>query len=93
MSSTAKKQAKLSVGDKGRITLGSFAEGVSSFAVEKLANGNLLLKPLVEIPAQEAWLFRNRKALASVKRGLKDLEAGRLNDAPEDFSQYLDDQE
>lgn len=90
MSSTAKKQIKLSVGDKGRITLGSLAEGVSSFTVEELSNGNLLLKPLVEIPAQEAWLFKNKEALGKVRSGLKDLEAGRLNDAPEDFSKYID---
>ncbi len=81
---------KLAVGDKGRITLGALAKGASSFEVEELTNGNLLLKPLIEVPAQEVWLFRNKKALESVKRGLADSAAGKTNDAPEDFSEYVD---
>jgi len=35
--------------------------------------------PQVLIPASEAWLFRNPKALASVKRGLADAAEGRIS--------------
>jgi hypothetical protein len=32
----------------------------------------------VEIPADERWLYENRKALESVRRGLADSKAGKL---------------
>ena len=35
--------------------------------------GQILLDPQVMIPAREAWLFKNKKALGSVRRGLKEL--------------------
>jgi hypothetical protein len=41
--------------------------------------GQILLDPQVLIPASEAWLFRNPKALASVKRGLADAAEGRIS--------------
>ena len=63
---------------KGRITLGKLAEGVSSFRAVRQADGRILLEPFVEIPAREQWLFRNKKALASVKRGLAEAQAGQV---------------
>ena len=36
------------------------------------ARGELLLQPVIEIPAAEVWLFRNQEALAAVKKGLED---------------------
>jgi hypothetical protein len=41
--------------------------------------GQILLDPQVLIPASEAWLFRNPKALASVKKGLADAAEGRIS--------------
>ncbi len=35
---------------KGRIALGAFAKGVSSFRVHKEENGLVVLEPFVEIP-------------------------------------------
>ena len=29
------------------------------------------MKTVAKIPANKAWLFKNKKALASIKRGLK----------------------
>ncbi|MDD5627866.1 MAG: hypothetical protein PHU21_02295 [Elusimicrobia bacterium] len=39
--------------------------------------GQILLDPQVMIPANEAWLFKNKKALASVRRGLQQMAEGK----------------
>jgi hypothetical protein len=39
--------------------------------------GQILLDPLVAIPASEAWLFEDKKALADVMRGFADEDQGR----------------
>ena len=35
--------------------------------------------PQVMTAAREAWLFKNKKALASVRRGIKDAAEGKLH--------------
>jgi hypothetical protein len=42
------------------------------------------------IPTNEAWLFKNKKARASVTTGLKEARDGKLLDSPEDFSKFVD---
>ena len=41
--------------------------------------GELSLQPVVEIPASEAWLFRNEEAMQTVKAGLKDAWEGKIS--------------
>lgn len=61
---------------KGRIALGELARGVSSFHVSTDGD-RIVLEPYAEVPAREKWLFENREALASVKRGLEASAAGK----------------
>ena len=61
---------------KGRITLGTLAQGVSSFRVSHLADGNIILEPFAEVPAREAWLFENPVVLEAVKTGLRQATEG-----------------
>lgn len=63
---------------KGRITLGPLAEGVSGFSVTVTEDHKIVLEPFSEIPTREKWLYENKKALASVKKGLDDAAAGRV---------------
>jgi predicted transcriptional regulator len=77
-SSSAKKSIQVRPDSKGRITLGEFAKGVSSFILQQDADGSLHLEPQVEIPAREKWLYENPEALASIRRGLADAKAGRV---------------
>ena len=42
--------------------------------------GEILIKPLVEIPASEAWLYNNKKALASVRKGLEQASKGQIKE-------------
>jgi hypothetical protein len=49
----------------------------ASFNVYRDEHGRIILDPQVSIPASEAWLFRNKKALASVRRGLAEAAEGK----------------
>ncbi len=53
-------------------------EGVS-YHIYSNSLGQILLDPQVTVPASEAWLFNNPRALASVKRGLSDAAKGRVS--------------
>lgn len=80
------------VDSKNRVTLGKAAGlKISSYRIYRNSLGQYILDPQVSIPAHEAWLFKNPKALKAVRKGLEDAKAGRLVDAPENFSKYSDD--
>lgn len=61
--------AKL-VDSKGRITLDKIYAG-STMLVEQQKDGTVILRPAVTVPAREAWLWKNKKALGMVMRGLE----------------------
>ena len=77
---------------KGRITLGSLAEGISSYIVTKDKSNRIILEPRVEIPVKEKWLFDNKPALMQVKKGLEDSSAGRLRSRGS-FAKFADDED
>lgn len=76
---------------KGRVALGAFAQGVSSFRIHQEKDGRLILEPFKEIPAREAWLFENKLALSKVRQGLQDAAKGKVSKRG-DFSQFVDDE-
>jgi hypothetical protein len=61
---------------KGRVALGELAKGISSFHVSIDKKQRIILEPFSEIPAREAWLFANKKALASVLKGIEQSAKG-----------------
>jgi len=75
---------------KGRIALGHLADGVSRFAVTLDEQERIILEPYAEIPAAEKWLFENKKALAQVKRGLRDSAVGYVSSRGS-FGKYIKD--
>jgi hypothetical protein len=57
---------------KGRVCLGSLTEGVSGYkAIVNEQTKEITLKPYTEVPFTEKWIFENKEALSSIKRGLK----------------------
>ena len=77
---------------KNRVALGQKLAHKSGFyRVYQNDAGQIILDPLETIPAHEAWLFRNKKAAASVLKGLDQARHGKLVKSKEDFSKYLDD--
>jgi len=79
-------EKNLKVDQKKRITLGKLApEEVSSYDAELKENGVIILHPKVEIPAEELWLFNNKDALNSVKKGIKDSMTGKTSKLEDSF--------
>ena len=78
---------------KHRVTLGRVLGGrVSSYRIYRNKVGQIILDPMVTVPAYEAWLFKNKEAMARVREGLEDARKGRLVKAKEDYRTYLDDE-
>ena len=69
------------VDSKGRISLDKSYAG-STMLVEVRDDGTVVLRPAVTIPANEAWLWKNKKALAMVQEGLDDARHGRHAQPP-----------
>lgn len=88
----AKKITQVRPDSKGRIALGKLAEGISSFVISAHEGGALLLEPMVEIPSREKWLFENKSAFQSVKRGLSQSAKGEVKSRGS-FSRFLDEEE
>ena len=76
---------------KHRISLGRKVKLASHYRVyQDRSTGRIVLEPMAVVPISEPWLDHNPKAKASVERGLADAKAGRLVDASEDFSKFID---
>ena len=64
---------------QNRITLGKLLAGISAKLFDaKLEDGKIVLEPMEAIPEREMWLHKNPDALASVLRGLKDAQNGKI---------------
>lgn len=75
---------------KGRITLGKRAREFSGYVMKEKPDGSILLEPLIEVPAKEAWLYKNKEALASVAKGLEESAAGKTKSLGS-FAKYLNE--
>lgn len=63
---------------KKRLSLGQVVEEAgATYNIYSNRLGQIVLDPVKAVPAYEAWLFENKSALASVKRGLADSAQGR----------------
>src|ERR1700743_2483172 len=72
---------------KNRVSLGRKLHIRARFyKVYENSRGQIILDPLETVPAQEAWLLRNPEALESLKRGLSDLQSGRIQKSKESFT-------
>jgi hypothetical protein len=74
-----KEIATRTIDDRNRLTLGELIKGSKRIRLYKNDRGEVLLRPVVEIPASEAWLFQNKEAFESVKKGLKDASEGKIS--------------
>lgn len=74
--------------ERGRLTIGAVAKG-KNYRVMINQVGQILLDPIVTIPEQEMWLWKNQAALESVNQGLKEAAVGKTEDLGS-FAQYAD---
>jgi hypothetical protein len=64
---------------KRRLSLGQAVEEAgAAYNIYRNRLGQIVLDPVKAVPAYEMWLFENKPALDSVKRGLDDAAAGRV---------------
>ncbi len=48
------------IDNQNRLTICEFAQGFNRVRLYKNKQGEILIKPVVEIPASEHWLFQNK---------------------------------
>lgn len=65
---------------RNRVTFGSLLEGATRVRLSKNSSGEILVQPLVEIPARELWLYQNPEALKAVRVGLQAAAEGRVSE-------------
>jgi hypothetical protein len=76
---------------RGRLTLGSAARD-ADYRVLVNEKGQILLDPVVPIPASEAWLWENPSLRASMERALSQAEEGKFEDLGS-FAEFADEDE
>lgn len=54
--------------------------------------GKIVLEPVFQVPEKDHWIYKDPKALASLMKGIKDAEEGRLHDLGS-FAKYAKDDE
>jgi hypothetical protein len=69
---------------KGRIMLGSRFAG-QMVLIDDSNPEEIVITPAVAIPAREAWLYKNEKALQMVRRGLEQAASGQFSDRAPDL--------
>jgi hypothetical protein len=83
---THQKQVRLPLDTRNRVCLTQFLDknmDISSYNAYQEGN-KIILEPLMEIPAA---------TMASIMRGIKDIEEGRVSELDRDFSQFVNDDE
>lgn len=68
--------------EKQRVTLKKVKRASQVYKVYVNSIGQIILDPQVLVPVSEMWLFENKEALASVRRGLAQAKAGKLVKMP-----------
>src|ERR1700685_343271 len=81
----------LSPDSKKRVSLTKvLADAGVTFNIYVNKLGQIVLDPQKAIPAHEAWLFEDKKILASVKRGLKQSAQGKTKSLGS-FAKYAEE--
>jgi hypothetical protein len=65
---------------KKRLSIGQAMEDAAAYNIYRNELGQIVLDPVKAVPVYEAWLFENKSALASIKRGLAESAAGKTRD-------------
>lgn len=72
------------VDSKGRLMLGSRLAG-RMVIVDESDPEHMVITPAVAIPEKEAWLYKNKVALALVRKGLEEARKGEFSTSPPDL--------
>jgi hypothetical protein len=67
------------IDERNRLTVGEILKGSKRIRLYRNDSGEVLLQPIVEIPASELWLFQNQEAITDVREGLRDAAQGKVS--------------
>ena len=81
--------AEVKADSKNLVTIGQKSTYYKAY---RNALGQIVLDPQVTIPAHEAWMYQDKKVFEKIKRGLNDVREGRVQNAKEDYTKYIDDE-
>jgi len=80
---------------KHRITLGGRLQKlmlskmkIDSYQVFVGKEGDILLRPAVSIPSNEAWVYRNPEVIVRIRKGLREAGEGKVEKA-ENLENFL----
>jgi len=73
---------------RGRVAIGAKGD-TKLYQMSQNSVGQILLSPVVQVAAHEAWLLNNPEAMAALRRGLEDVAAGRVHDMGS-FAEFAD---
>ena len=79
---------RVNLGRKVRKLLGAKMK-VDSFKVFIGKDGDVLLRPSVNIPSRELWLYKDPSAYSQLKEGLQQAKAGKVQKAS-DLEHFLE---
>ena len=73
---------------KNRVTLGNRIMGktplgrmeVDAFGFFIGSEGDILLRPMANVPSRELWIYQNPKVLKSIQNGLQDAQEGKITE-------------
>jgi hypothetical protein len=67
------KKVHVKIDSRNRICLTKVSRNLAKYFYAYERQGNIVLEPVIEVPAEEAWLFapENKEILKRVKEGLK----------------------
>lgn len=54
-------------------------ENYDSFRIYR-EGGKIVLEPICQVPEKDHWIYKDPEALASLMKGIKDAEEGKLHD-------------
>jgi len=81
---------------KHRITLGGKLTKVlgkklnaEAYQIFVCRNGDILLRPTVSIPSNEAWVYQNPAVIGKLRKGLRDVQEGKT-ERVSDLDAFLD---
>lgn len=79
---------RITLGDKLTRVLGK-RKNADAYMMFIGREGDILLRPTVSIPSNEAWIYRNPKVIGSVRKGLE--EAGeKKTERVDDLNSFLE---
>jgi len=74
----------------GRVTIGPEIIGDTHYRALINQLGQIVLDPVITVPAREYWLLQNSETLASVVRGVEQAKRGELGTFPS-FAEFVDE--